>query len=128
MKTVILISFAFLSTALFSQDLNIKGGRGGLVSLGLRSTISSFNGDHERMSIGAGGQFRIQLADRVNTEWFLDYLPATNEYTRRNDLHIGWSVMFYWFKNPTPIVQPYVVAGHCFDFSKQFELSDRNNN
>ncbi len=128
MKTAILISFVFVSTTLFSQDLTIKGGRGGIVSLGLRTTMSSFNGGHDRMSIGAGGQFRVQLSDRVNTEWFLDYLPATNEYTRRNDLHIGWSVMFYWFKNPIPIVQPYVVAGHCFDYSKQYELADRSNN
>lgn len=122
--TFILLLLTFTS---FSQDLNIKNNHGGLLSFGLRSTVSMFNGQGENPAIGAGGQFRIQLADRVNTEWFMDYLPATNKFTRRNDLHIGWSVMFYWFKKQDMIVQPYVIAGHCFDYTNQYELADRSN-
>ncbi|HRP53435.1 MAG TPA: hypothetical protein PLI97_07995 [Fluviicola sp.] len=128
MKNSIFIICLFFVTASFSQDINIKGGHGGLFSLGLRTTLSAFNGSGENSAIGAGGQFRLRLSNRVNTEWFFDYLPATNKYTRRNDFHIGWSVMFYWFKNPKPIVQPYIVAGHCFDKTYQFELTDKSNN
>jgi hypothetical protein len=113
--------------SLSAQPLTIREGRGGLFSVGLRSTISLFNGDQEMPAIGTGGQFRIQLSDRVNTEWFLDYLPTTNQYTSRKDTHIGWSVMFYPLKNAFPKVQPYIVAGHCFDYTKHVDLKQRSN-
>lgn len=128
MKRIFLIPLICLPFLSFSQDLKIKEGRGGLFSIGLRSTASTFNGDGENASIGAGGHFRLQLSNRINTEWYFDYLPATNQYTRRSDLHIGWSVMFYLLKNPTPKVQPYIVAGHCFDRTYHFELADKSNN
>lgn len=127
MKKQCLILFVLLSCSAFTQELNIKGGRGGLLSFGQRTTLSTFNGDHERAAVGLGGQFRLQLSDRVNTEWFMDYLPVTNQFTRRNDLHIGWSVMFYLLSNPTPKVQPYILAGHCFDRTLQTELANRSN-
>lgn len=127
MKMRIALLFAIISCYASSQELALKGGRGGILSFGQRTTLSAFNGDHERTAIGLGGQFRIQLSDRVNTEWFLDYLPVTNQYTRRNDLHIGWSVMFYLLNHPEPKVQPYIVAGHCFDRTLQTELADRSN-
>ncbi len=41
-------------------------------SLGMRSTISGFSNDG--WGIGTGGQFRIQLSNRVNTDWFADYI------------------------------------------------------
>ncbi|MDR0801248.1 hypothetical protein [Fluviicola sp.] len=127
MKKLILLLFIILSCSVFSQDLLIKGKRGGLFSFGQRTTLSLFNGNHDRPAIGVGCQLRLQLSDRVNTEWFMDYLPATNQYTRRNDLHIGWSVMFYLLNNPTPKVQPYILAGHCFDKTLQTELANRSN-
>lgn len=126
MKNSIFI-LIFLAFSAQAQELKIKENSGGIFSVGLRSTLSAFNGSGENLSIGAGGQFRLQLTDRINTEWFLDYLPATNKYTRRNDLHIGWSVMFYWFKKQNMKVQPYAVAGHCFDYTNQFELANRSN-
>jgi len=127
MKKRCIVLFVILSSCSFAQELNVKGGRGGIFSFGQRTTLSTFNGDHERPAVGLGGQLRLQLSDRVNTEWFMDYLPVTNEYTRRNDLHIGWSVMFYLLNNPTPKVQPYILAGHCFDRTLQTELADRTN-
>ena len=127
MKQTCILLFVILSCHTFAQDLTLKGGRGGIFSFGQRTTLSAFNGDHERPAIGLGGQMRLQLSDRVNTEWFMDYLPVTNQYTRRNDLHIGWSVMFYLLSNPIPKVQPYIVAGHCFDRTLQSELANRSN-
>lgn len=127
MKFSLFCVICVLTFTSFSQTLNVRGGRGGLVSFGQRTTFSLFNGDQEKAAIGLGGQFRVQLSDRVNTEWFLDYLPTTNSFTRRTDAHIGWSVMFYPLKNAAPNVQPYIVAGHCFDYTKHIDLSNRSN-
>jgi hypothetical protein len=68
-----------------------------------------------------GGHFRIQPADRVNTEWFADIITTNvDKNVHRTDYHIGWSVMYYIidpraFKR---IVTPYVEAGHCFDWTQ----------
>lgn len=127
MKFLLFFVLVVLSVGSYAQPLNVRGGRGGILSFGQRTTVSMFNGEQERAAIGLGGQFRIQLSDRVNTEWFLDYLPTTNSFTRRTDAHIGWSVMFYPLKNAMPKVQPYIVAGHCFDYTKHVDLSNKQN-
>lgn len=127
MKFVLTSVLCVLISLSYAQSLNVRGGRGGIVSVGQRTTFSLFNGEQEKAALGLGGQFRIQLSDRVNTEWFLDYLPTTNSFTRRTDGHIGWSVMFYPLKNAFPKVQPYLVAGYCFDYTKHIDLSNRSN-
>ena len=49
--------------------------QGGNFSLGLRNTISAFShGDSKEVGAGVGGHFRLQLVDRVNTEWYADIL------------------------------------------------------
>lgn len=95
--------------------------QGGYFSLGLRSTISSFShGNPKGVGIGAGGQMRLQLIDRLNTEWFADvFSNDIKGKAHRFDYHIGWSVMFYVI-NPKQFTRkftPYVMAGHCFDLS-----------
>lgn len=101
----------------FAQSLELNGGQGGLFSLGVRSTFSTFNGHaNESMGYGLGGQFRIQFADRVNSDWFFDYLNSDiGDFAHRTDYHIGWSVMYYFTDKPFPPVKPYILAGHCFD-------------
>ncbi len=91
----------------------------GMFSLGVRNTLSLFN-SHEGTSFGAGGHFRIQLSDRVNTEWFADFVNSKVEnQLGRTDYHIGWSVMYYLLApEKTKMLQPYIEAGHCFDFTK----------
>lgn len=99
-----------------------------VVSLGTRNTLSAFNSD-AGLGKGIGGQFRVQLGKRLNTEWFLDYINSKTTFTARNDYHVGWSLMFY-FKNNydfTKILQPYLVVGHCFDKTQVFELANRDN-
>ena len=74
-----------------------KQKEGGYVSLGVRNTISAFShGSLKEFSTGVGGHFRVQLLNRVNTEFYADVLPTTihNKATRM-DYHIGWSVMYY---------------------------------
>lgn len=96
-----------------APDLTISGG--------MRSTVSTFNeGRWDRAGLGIGGQTRVQIGDRVGTEWFLDYISTDLEGgAQRIDDHIGWSVMFYPLPTAgfTKPVLPYVLAGHCFDYT-----------
>ncbi len=109
------------------QDIKINFP--GTFSLGTRNTISMFNDDNATGK-GIGGQFRIQFSNRMNTEWYFDYITSKNEsYTFRNDYHIGWSVMLYTKSNNQfeRLLQPFVIAGHCFDFSKVTEQKNNSN-
>lgn len=89
------------------------------LQFGVRSTISLFTSDDGNVGTGVGGQFRIRISKRVNTEWFADYISSdVFGLARRNTGHIGWSVMFYPFNSETTkgLFTPYILAGHCFDF------------
>jgi hypothetical protein len=80
--------------------------------------------------VGAGGQFRLQFHDRINTEWFADYMTSkVGSKGNRQDAHIGWSVMFYPLKDKTytKFMKPYLVMGHCFDYTKVSENADPDN-
>jgi hypothetical protein len=99
--------------------------KSGWFSLGGRSTLSAFDGDGG--GLGTGGQFSLQLSDRVNTAWFADYITINiSDKIRSEYFHIGWSVMFYPFdKLRYPrVLQPYVLAGHCFDYNKKSVIQD----
>lgn len=115
--------------SLAAQPLNLKNNYGGVVSLGVRTTISTFNhGQFNNTGTGVGGQFRLQFSDRVNTDWFFDYLTGDIEdYASRTDYHIGWSVLFYPTKKTDVKVRPYVIAGHCFDYTLLVDNSNQNN-
>jgi len=102
----------------------------GLFSLGGRSTFSFFDHHGGSMGTGAGGQFRIQLSERINTEWYLDYLSSQKDNViGRKDLHIGWSVFYYYLKNNSSaekIIQPFFEIGHCFDHTFVNEIGTDN--
>ncbi len=101
----------------FKKPLYAK--QNGNFSLGLRNTYSLFSEhDANMFGNGTGGQFRIQVIDRVNTEFFADVLITNiKNKAHRTDVHIGWSVMFYLIdiKGFARKLTPYIVAGHCFD-------------
>jgi len=134
---IIVASFLTLPFMVYGQDASIVTagkalpGPSGMISIGFRSSISMFNdGDWNSVGTGAGGQFRIQLSNDVNTEWFYDYLTANvGDYAHRTDEHIGWSVMFYPIKSNGILqtIQPYILAGHCFDYSLFTDNSNENN-
>lgn len=113
----------------YAQELPIKTNQGGLFSIGLRSTTSIF--EHKDFGIngfGYGGQLRLQFANRLNTEWFADYMRGNiNNLASRTDYHIGWSVMYYFTDKVAPPVKPYIIAGHCFDKTELVDNSDRSN-
>jgi hypothetical protein len=97
------------------QESETQGG--GAFQLGLRTTWSVFGTDGYTGE-GVGGQFRLRLHDRINTEWFADYITNNiQNLGRRTDGHIGWSVMFYPWLPKKPVATPYVLAGHCFDYT-----------
>lgn len=125
--SIVIIVFSF--SDIISQELNIKKNQGGLFSVGVRSTTSIF--EHKSLGIngfGFGGQFRLQLADRINTEWFADYMRGNiSQLASRTDYHIGWSVMYYFTDKTAPPVKPYIIAGHCFDRTELTDNSDRTN-
>ena len=93
---------------------------GGVVSVGARSDMNIFAAAPKSPGIGTGGSFRIQLLERLNTEWFADYI-TTNLYNKahRIDGHIGWNVMFYVLnpKGFTRKFTPFLAAGQCFDYT-----------
>ena len=112
-----------------SQPMKIKNTQGGIFSLGLRTTASAFNGGElSNLGTGVGGQFRLQVADRINTEWFLDYITGeVGDFASRTDYHVGWSVMYYLTKKQDPVIKPYMVVGHCFDRTVLADNSDHRN-
>lgn len=116
-----LIIPAYVSLQAQKDTASVSSGKtfAGWFSLGGRSTFSLFG--HDGSGLGTGGQFRVQLGNRVNTEWFADYiLVPYDDYARSEYVHIGWSVMFYPFKKlswPRSRWQPFVLAGHCFDYN-----------
>lgn len=115
----LLLAVFFGSYTLSAQSDDIKNETASRwFSLGGRSTISLF--DHDGAGIGTGGQFRIQPSNRVNTDWFFDYISINMQNKVRSEYyHIGWSVLYYpsdHLRYPV-LVQPYVLAGHCFDYN-----------
>jgi hypothetical protein len=114
----------------YSQPLKIKKNQGGIFGFGMRTTVSAFNGGHSGgTGFGIGGQFRLQLADYVNTEWFADYITSNiGDFASRRDYHVGVSVMTYFTKKPNPIFKPYLVTGYCFDYTQLIADNDASNN
>jgi hypothetical protein len=116
MKYLIISIFAFAQLGVLGQDESTKG----LFSLGVRNTYGFFGSGTEGASTGVGGQFRIQLSDRMNTEWYADYISYSNDVSSRLDYHVGWSVIYYVLPDngATNLFQPFVEVGHCFDYTQ----------
>jgi hypothetical protein len=118
-KSFFLASLLFISLSSFSQQNNA-----GWFSLGVRNTLNTFS--HDGTGLGVGGQFRIQLSNQVNTDWFADYITIQeSEFIKSEYAHIGWSVLFYPIKQEIPsLFQPYILAGHCFDYNKKSSIQN----
>lgn len=117
MKSLIFVLSLFLSLNFFSQDIEETSKQAGTLELGVRNTLSLFENDGHT-GVGFGGQFRLWLGNKLNTEWYSDYIKTDiGGLGNRNTVHIGWSVMFYPLEANTTL-SPYFVAGHCFDYAK----------
>ena len=109
-----------------------KNNPSGIFSFGMRSTASLFgNHDWSNFGIGAGGSFRLQFSKYINSEWFFDYLNSDiHRFANRSDYHIGWSVMFYPLAGNddfSKVVKPFILAGHCFDYTRVSENANPAN-
>ncbi len=132
-KIIFLLLLSLFQTPLFAQERSKFDTDPGVFSLGVRSTLSAFNdGDENKVGSGVGGQLRLRFSEKVNSDWFFDYLTSDiGNYAHRTDYHIGWSVLYYPLKKDIHSFKPYVLAGHCFDYSKiqansnQFNFAER---
>lgn len=117
MKKLMLLSLLIPQLGTAQEHLDKESG---YFQLGVRSTVSAFS-DDGATGFGYGGQFRIRVLSRLNTDWFADYITTDiSGIARRVDEHIGWSVLAYPFNYETSKgkVTPYILAGHCFDYTK----------
>jgi len=121
MKAIItVLIFCLFLLNCFAQNESItESKKYGNFSFGIRSTQSLF-GSSGYPGLGFGGQFKIRLGKKLNTEWFADHIKTDiGGLGHRETAHIGWSVMFYPFNNEfkKSALIPYFLAGHCFDFA-----------
>jgi hypothetical protein len=122
LRTILIL--VLLIPALVNAQSKKDSSYGGQFTLGMRNTISFFS-DANSMGNGAGGEFRIRLGKHLNTEWYADYITTNiQNLGLRRDGHIGWSVLFYLNRHPLTKgkITPYVLAGHCFDYTKVYSL------
>lgn len=131
MKRILLILIMILPLLVYGDDYSFKPRKAvkwigepeyhpqGRLQVGMRTTTSLFNHDGGP-GFGVGGQFRLWLFKKLNTEWFADYINTDLDgLGKRVDAHIGWSVMFYPFEGMLQSkFNPYLIAGHCFDLTK----------
>jgi len=115
-RTNFILTVCLFPLFLFSQNKsNNLVNTNGKFELGIRSTLSTFTSTGN-IGQGYGGQFRIRLGKRINTEWYADYINENIAgLATRNELHVGWSIMIYPFSTYNSKISPYVIVGHCFD-------------
>jgi opacity protein-like surface antigen len=119
MKKLLLIC-SFIPLLSSAQEREHLDKESGYFELGVRNTVSAFSDDGVT-GFGYGGQFRIRVLQRVNTDWFADYITTDiSGIAKRQDMHIGWSVLAYPFNSEMSKgkLTPYILAGHCFDYTK----------
>lgn len=125
-RYALLVLFISLhSSGMAQSQLSKVISQPGWFSLGGRTTISAFS--HDGAGLGTGGQFRIRFTDRVNSDWFADYISINSRDNIRSIYyHIGWSVLYYPISQTDfpKKVQPYILAGHCFDYNEKSLLND----
>lgn len=131
MKRNILMAAMLLpaSASLYAGSFTLSKDDGAYnFSLGTRNTISLFNEDGA-IGKGIGGQARFQFSNRINSEWYADYISSEKNVTHRDDYHIGWSLMYYPGREVRfeRLLQPYLIAGHCFDYSVVSEKGNKKN-
>ncbi len=119
LKICIILSLCVSTLSLAQTDKSyIEKGQ---FSLGVRSTTSLFGHDDVE-GLGSGGQFRLQFFDFLSTEFFADWITIDlNGAGTRKDAHIGWSMLFY--PKTFGRIQPYLIAGHCFDYAEVTPIS-----
>jgi hypothetical protein len=149
-KNLIMLVLLLIAVQLNAQivkdvkvDVNtadLKGSYKGYLTMGIRNTISTFNGgSFDYNGMGIGGHFRVPIIPRINTEWYADYITNNiGGMGHRTDVHIGWSVMYYVIspykvqhtsREPFTYLRkfnPFVETGHCFDYGGIYRNGDQS--
>lgn len=114
LSIILLLCLSVFKTSIAQEKTLFEKGQ---MELGIRSSLSLFSNGGNYPGMGYGGHFRLRFSERINTEWFSDYL-TTNiaDIGNRKDYHIGWAVQFYPFKTDKKL-QEYFLAGHCIDYT-----------
>ena len=118
----ILLLFLLTANIIYGQTtkdtLNTHKGE---FSFGARTTGSLFSSTGNYFGIGTGGQMRYTVDNRLNTEWFGDWMTTNlGGLGQRYDAHIGESMILYFSKqvNKKNSLTPYVLGGFCGDYTK----------
>ena len=129
MRLIIISICIFILSSTCGKSQEDSSSKAGNFSLGVRNSIGFvYENDWNRLAFGSGGHFRLRFSEKVNSQWFIDYLQGDLfDFGKRTDVHIGWSVMYYPFRNQRT-VQPYVLAGHCFELLRMEENANFKNN
>jgi len=96
--------------------------KSGYFSVTSRTSISMWGLNQWKLSgLGKGTAFRIQISDRLNTEWYGDFIKTQYKgKVYRWDRHLTNSIMFY-FKKPDTLkhkFHPFISASvFCLDFT-----------
>ncbi len=93
----------------------------GELSFGARTTGSLFSSSGNYFGFGAGGQLRYRVDNRLNTEWFGDWMTTNiGGLGQRYDAHIGESMILYIGRevNRKNTLTPYAMGGFCGDYTK----------
>jgi hypothetical protein len=112
--------FLLLPLLSIGQEYERIDNESGHFSLGVRNTVSMFS-DDGATGFGYGAQFRIRVLQRINTDWYGDYITTDiGGLGRRCDGHIGWSVLAYPLNSELKKgkLTPYITAGNCFDYTR----------
>ncbi len=121
MKKQFIIILLLITSLSFGQDDSVTNSKKGEFSLGIRTTGSIFSASGNNLGLGAGGQIRYRISEKLATEWFADWITTDIDgLGQRKDAHIGMSMFIY----PTKRVgvkntfTPYILGGLCLDYTK----------
>ena len=132
-KLLLLLALSAIPFLGYSQlPLKFRGNGSGMFSVGARATFSMFNGHSwDTYGLGSGGQFRIQIMDFLNSEYFADIMVSDiGGYAHREDFHIGTSFLFYFLPGNndwSKPVRPFLETGICFDYTRIIENDNLTN-
>lgn len=122
LKTVSLLLLLLGPCFLFAQDKPSRETitQKGRFGFGIRGSYNFFPEKNSFRGWGTGGNFKLGVSKKVNTEFFMDFINSDDGRSGyRHDHHVGWSVQISPFGNfGEGTVRPYLLAGQCFDLTQ----------
>ncbi len=119
-KNIIYLLLLSVNIIYGQETKNETNTHAGEFSFGARTTGSLFSSSGNYLGIGAGGQIRYRVDEKLNTEWFGDWMATdVGGLGQRHDAHIGESMIIYPGKQSgrKNSFTPYVIGGFCGDYT-----------